>query len=84
MKGSATTTSTADGKRQALGVAKTVDPAAGVITLERRPIKTIAWPATTVGFKATDAKLLAGTDRSPRHRAPCGAWRRPRPEYPLE
>lgn len=73
MKGIAVSTKTVNATHQALGVAKTVDLAAGVITLEHAPIKTMGQVAMTTGFRAADVKLLAQRDRSPCHQAPCGA-----------
>ena len=40
------------------GIVKTVDSGSGVITIAHEPIKTLGWPAMTMGFKARDPKLL--------------------------
>lgn len=40
------------------GVVKSVDPATGSITLAHEPIKTLNWPAMTMGFKVKDKALL--------------------------
>ena len=40
------------------GVVKSIDPAAGSITLEHGPVKSLNWPAMTMGFKVKDKKLL--------------------------
>lgn len=58
MKSNAASTKSAAGTHQAMGVVKTIDSAAGVITIAHEPIKTLGWPAMTMGFKARDPKLL--------------------------
>jgi len=40
------------------GVVKSVDAAAGSVTLAHEPIKSLNWPAMTMAFKVKDKKLL--------------------------
>lgn len=40
------------------GVVKSVDAAAGSITLAHEPIRSLNWPAMTMGFKVGDKHLL--------------------------
>lgn len=35
-----------------------IDADAGVVTLSHEPVKSLDWPAMTMGFKLTDKKLL--------------------------
>ena len=39
------------------GVITAVDPAAGTITINHEPIKTVNWPAMTMSFKASPAVI---------------------------
>jgi Cu(I)/Ag(I) efflux system protein CusF len=41
------------------GVVQSVDPAKGSVTLDHDPIKSLNWPAMTMGFKVGDPKLFA-------------------------
>jgi len=50
----------ADDTVQGTGVVKSVDAAAGKLTISHDPIKAISWPAMTMGFKVADPKILAG------------------------
>jgi Cu(I)/Ag(I) efflux system protein CusF len=45
---------------EGVGVVKAVDTAKGTVTLAHQPIKEMHWPAMTMSFKVTDAKLLEG------------------------
>ena len=40
------------------GVVKSVNPTDGVVTLAHEPIKSLNWPAMTMGFKVKDKVLL--------------------------
>jgi len=42
----------------ATGVVKKVDANAGLVTLAHEPVKTMNWPAMTMGFQVTDKMLL--------------------------
>lgn len=35
-----------------------IDADAGIVTLAHEPVKSLDWPAMTMGFKVTDKKLL--------------------------
>jgi Cu(I)/Ag(I) efflux system protein CusF len=43
---------------QGVGVVKNIDTASGVVTLAHQPIKSLNWPAMTMGFKVKDKALL--------------------------
>jgi len=43
---------------QATGVVKTVDAKAGTVTLAHDPVKSLKWPAMTMGFQVKDKALL--------------------------
>lgn len=43
---------------QATGVVKKVDPKAGTVTLAHDPVKSLKWPAMTMGFTVKDKALL--------------------------
>jgi len=43
---------------EATGVVKKVDPQAGTVTLAHDPVKSLNWPAMTMGFQVKDAALL--------------------------
>lgn len=43
---------------KASGVVKQVDTKAGTVTLAHGPIKSLNWPAMTMGFKVKDKKLF--------------------------
>lgn len=43
---------------QATAVVKSVDPAKGTVTLAHGPVKTLNWPAMTMGFKVKDKTLF--------------------------
>ena len=40
------------------GVVKSVDAQKGTVTLDHGPIKSLEWPAMTMGFVAKDKKML--------------------------
>ena len=50
-KGAATT-------HEGVGVVKDINAADGVVTLAHEPIKTLNWPAMTMGFKLKDKSLM--------------------------
>jgi len=41
-----------------VGVVKDINAASGVVTLAHEPIKSLNWPAMTMGFKVKDKTLL--------------------------
>jgi Cu(I)/Ag(I) efflux system protein CusF len=41
-----------------VGIVKSVDPAGATITFAHEPIKSLNWPAMTMGFKVKDKSLL--------------------------
>lgn len=43
---------------KAMGTVKKVDAKAGVVTLAHEPVKSMNWPAMTMGFKVKDKMLL--------------------------
>jgi len=43
---------------KATGVVKKVDPKAGTVTLAHDPVKSLNWPAMTMGFTVKDKALL--------------------------
>ena len=43
---------------QATGVVKKVDPKAGLVTLAHEPVKSMNWPAMTMGFEVKDKMLF--------------------------
>jgi Cu/Ag efflux protein CusF len=43
---------------QADAVVKAVDPSKGKVTLEHEPVKTLGWPAMTMGFAVKDKALF--------------------------
>lgn len=45
-------------RHEAVGTVKSVDPAAGTVTLAHGPIKSLNWPAMTMGFTVKDKTLL--------------------------
>jgi Cu(I)/Ag(I) efflux system protein CusF len=54
-----TETSKAGASHTGTGVVQAVDTAKGSVTLDHDPIKSLNWPAMTMGFKVSDPKLLA-------------------------
>jgi len=42
----------------AVGVVKKVDPKAGLVTLAHDPVKSMNWPAMTMGFQVQDKMLF--------------------------
>jgi len=43
---------------RAVGTVKKLDTKAGTVTLDHEPVKTLNWPAMTMGFKVSDKSLL--------------------------
>ncbi len=43
---------------KAAGTVNTIDAKAGIVTLAHGPVKTMNWPAMTMGFKVKDRMLL--------------------------
>lgn len=43
---------------KAMGTVKKVDAKTGVVTVAHEPVKTMNWPAMTMGFKVKDKMLL--------------------------
>lgn len=43
---------------KAAATVKKVDAAAGTVTLQHEPVRTLNWPAMTMKFKVTDKSLL--------------------------
>lgn len=46
------------GSHQASGTVKKLDPAKGTVTLAHGPVKSIGWPAMTMGFAVKDKTLF--------------------------
>ena len=57
MKGTAMN-QTAAITHKGIGVVKNVNAADGTVTLAHEPIKSLNWPAMTMGFKVKDKKLI--------------------------
>ncbi|MBN8486648.1 copper-binding protein [Ideonella sp. 4Y11] len=49
---------TASVVHKAMGTVKKVDAKGGVVTLAHEPIKSLNWPAMTMGFKVKDKMLM--------------------------
>jgi Cu/Ag efflux protein CusF len=45
-------------RHEAIGTVKSVDPAAGTVTLAHGPVKSLNWPAMTMGFAVKDKALF--------------------------
>lgn len=45
-------------KHMTTGLVKKVDAKTGVVTLAHEPVKTLNWPAMTMGFKVKDKMLM--------------------------
>ena len=45
-------------RHEAVGTVKSVDPAAGTVTLAHGPVKSLNWPAMTMGFTIKDKTLF--------------------------
>ncbi len=43
---------------KATGVVKKIDPKSGAVTLAHDPVKSLNWPAMTMGFQVKDKALL--------------------------
>jgi Cu(I)/Ag(I) efflux system protein CusF len=41
-----------------VGIVKKVNAKAGTVTLDHEPVKTLKWPAMTMGFKVEDKSML--------------------------
>ena len=41
-----------------MGVVKKLDAGSGTVTLKHEPVKSLDWPAMTMGFKVTDKTLM--------------------------
>lgn len=48
----------ANASHQATGTVKRIDPAKGTVTFAHGPVKSLGWPAMTMGFVVKDKKLL--------------------------
>lgn len=48
----------AQAAHKATGVVKKIDPKAGTVTLAHDPVKSLNWPAMTMGFQVKDKMLL--------------------------
>ncbi len=46
------------GSHQASGTVKKLDPTKGTVTLAHGPVKSLGWPAMTMGFVVKDKKLF--------------------------
>ena len=46
------------GVHKTTGTVKKVDQKAGMVTLDHEPVKTLNWPAMTMGFKVQDKAML--------------------------
>jgi len=57
MKGMAIDKTTA-AAHKGIGVVKNINAADGIVTLAHEPIKSLNWPAMTMGFKVKDKKLI--------------------------
>ena len=49
---------TAPATHKGVGVVKNINAADGIVTLAHEPIKSLNWPAMTMGFKVKDKKLI--------------------------
>jgi Cu/Ag efflux protein CusF len=45
-------------RHETVGTVKSVDPAAGTVTLAHGPVKSLNWPAMTMGFTVKDKALF--------------------------
>ena len=45
-------------RHEAVGTVKSVDPATGTVTLAHGPVKSLNWPAMTMGFAVKDKALF--------------------------
>lgn len=45
-------------RHEAIGTVKSVDPAAGTVTLAHGPVKSLNWPPMTMGFAVNDKALF--------------------------
>ena len=54
---------------KAAGTVNTIDAKAGIVTLAHGPVKTMNWPAMTMGFKVKDRMLLASSVTAKRLRS---------------
>ncbi len=58
MKGMATEKSASTTTHKGTGVVKNINAGDGIVTLVHEPIKSLSWPAMTMGFKVKDKVLL--------------------------
>ena len=58
MKRPPTTGKGASTSHNGIGIVKSVDPVAETITFAHEPMKSLNWPAMTMGFKVKDKALL--------------------------
>ncbi len=49
---------TQGGSHQASGTVKKLDPSKGTVTFAHEPVKSMGWPAMTMGFVVKDKKLF--------------------------
>lgn len=49
---------TAPATHKGIGIVKNINAADGIVTLAHEPIKSLNWPAMTMGFKVKDKKLI--------------------------
>lgn len=57
-KGAMGKADTKAGSHQTTGMVKSVDPSKGTVTLSHEPVKSLKWPAMTMGFGVKDKTLL--------------------------
>ena len=58
MKGMEMDKKPAAGTHKATGVVKKADPKAGTVTLDHDPVKSMNWPAMSMGFQVKDKTML--------------------------
>lgn len=58
MDGQDKRTQAPSGLHRASGTVKKLDPAQGTVTFAHGPVKSLGWPAMTMGFVVKDKKLL--------------------------
>ena len=58
MKGMGTDKNVTTTTHQGVGMVKSVDAKDAVITIAHEPVKSLSWPAMTMGFKVKDKRLL--------------------------
>lgn len=45
-------------RHETIGTVKSIDPAAGTVTLAHEPVKSLNWPSMTMGFAVKDKGLF--------------------------